>query len=171
MGEGDDCTDSVHGLVSDGQSISSSSVKTANNKMPVSSVFNDSEGLCRTTVCRCLVCRPHYPAQQMRFGSRVRASFFFSDTPPRLRGKTTYRDQAQQCLPQRQRKIGNYCLPATCFTNSDISACCFTSTSRARPPENLKYLSPARTQTFAMEKISSPRERRKWSLEPIRPLP
>ena len=50
MGEGDDCTDSVHGLVSDGQSISSSSVKTANNKMPVSSVFNDSEGLYRTTV-------------------------------------------------------------------------------------------------------------------------
>ena len=25
---------------------------------------------------RCLVCRPHYPAWQMRFGSRVRASFF-----------------------------------------------------------------------------------------------
>ena len=44
--------------------------------MPVSSVFNDSEGLYRTTVCRCLVCRPHYPARQMRFGSRVRASFF-----------------------------------------------------------------------------------------------
>ena len=39
------------------------------------------------------------------------------------------------------------------------------STSRARPPENLKYLSPARKQIFAMEKISSPRERlRKWSL-------
>ena len=38
----------------------SSSVKTANNKIPVSSVFNDSEGLYRTTVCRCLVHRPHY---------------------------------------------------------------------------------------------------------------
>ena len=37
--------------------------------------------------------------------------------------------------------------------------------SRARPPENRKYLSPARRQIFAMEKISSPRERwRKWSL-------
>ena len=45
--------------------------------MPVSSVFNDSEGLYRTTVCCCLVCRPHYSARQMRFGSRVRASFFF----------------------------------------------------------------------------------------------
>ena len=68
----------VHRLVSDGQSISNSSVKTANNKMPVSSVFNDSEGLYRTTVCRCLVCRPHYSAQQMRFWSRIRAHFFFS---------------------------------------------------------------------------------------------
>ena len=38
------------------------------------------------------------------------------------------------------------------------------SISRARPPENLKYQSPARSQIFAMEKISAPRERRrKWS--------
>ena len=42
--------------------------------MPVSSVFNDSEGLYRTTVC--LVRKPHYSARQMRFGSRVRAIFF-----------------------------------------------------------------------------------------------
>ena len=66
----------VQGLVSDGQSTSSSSVRTVNNKMPVSSFFNDSEGLYRTTVCRCLVCRPHYSSRQMRFGSRVRAIFF-----------------------------------------------------------------------------------------------
>ena len=68
----------VHRLVSDGQSICNSSVKTANNKMPVSSVFNDSEGLYRTTVCLCLVCRPHYSARQMRFWSRIRARFLFS---------------------------------------------------------------------------------------------
>ena len=89
----------VHRLVSDldGWSISSSSVKTANSKMPVASVFNDSEGLYRTTVCRCLVRGPHYSARQMRFWWRVRASFFFlryaTEIPwPRLRGKTTYRD-------------------------------------------------------------------------------
>ena len=70
MGEGA----TAHRLVLDGQSISSSSVQSANNKMPVSSVFNDSEGLYRTTVC--LVRKPHYSAQQMRFGSRVRAIFF-----------------------------------------------------------------------------------------------
>ena len=66
----------VHRLVSDGQSICNSSVKTANNKMPVSSVCNDSEGLYRTTVCRCLVCRPHYSARLMRFGSRCPSEFF-----------------------------------------------------------------------------------------------
>ena len=27
---------------------------------------------------------------------------------------------------------------ATCFTNGDISALCFTSVSRARPPKNRK---------------------------------
>ena len=36
----------------------------------MSSVFNDSEGLYRTTVCRWLVHRPHYSARLMRFGSR-----------------------------------------------------------------------------------------------------
>ena len=44
-------------------------MKTANNKILVSSVFNDSEGLYGTTVCRCLVRRPHYSAGPMRFGS------------------------------------------------------------------------------------------------------
>ena len=34
-------------------------MKTANNKIPVSSVFNDSEGLYGTNVCRYLVRRPH----------------------------------------------------------------------------------------------------------------
>ena len=43
-------------------------MKTANNKIPVSSVFNDSERLYGKTVCRCLVRRPHYSARLMRFG-------------------------------------------------------------------------------------------------------
>ena len=52
-----------------GWSISSSSVKTAINKIPVSSVFNKSERLYRTTVSCYLVRRPHYSARLMRFGS------------------------------------------------------------------------------------------------------
>ena len=50
-------------------------VKTANNKIPLSSIFNDSEGLHGTTVCRCLVRRPHYSARLMRFGSRGPSAF------------------------------------------------------------------------------------------------
>ena len=54
---------------------SSCPVKTVNNKIPVSSVFNDSEGLYGTTVCCCLVRRPHYFARLMRFGSRGPSEF------------------------------------------------------------------------------------------------
>ena len=57
-------------------------MKTANNKIPVSSVFHDSEGLYRTTVCRCLIHRPLYSARLMRFGSRG-PSEFFSQLPHR----------------------------------------------------------------------------------------
>ena len=82
----------VHMLVSDGKSISSFSVKTANNKIPVCSVFNDNEGLYRTTLCHCLVRRPHYSARLMRFGSRGPSEFATEMPWPRLRGKTPYRD-------------------------------------------------------------------------------
>ena len=58
-------------------------MKTANNKIPMSSVFNFSEGLYRPTVCRCLVHRPHYSARLMRFGSRGLSQFFSSDTLPK----------------------------------------------------------------------------------------
>ena len=81
---GEDAT--VHRLVSDGWSISSSSVKTANNKIPVSSVFNDSEGLYGTTVCCCLVRRPQ-SARLMLFGSRGPSEFATKMPGPRLRGK------------------------------------------------------------------------------------
>ena len=34
-----------------------------------------------------------------------------------------------------------------------IYACCFTSISRARPPDSCKYQSPAKSQIFSMEKL------------------
>ena len=49
-------------------------MKTAINKIPVSSVYNDKEGLYGTTVCRCLVRRPHYSARLMISVHVVRAS-------------------------------------------------------------------------------------------------
>ena len=50
-------------------------MKTANNKTPVSGVYNDSEGLYGTTVYRCLVRRPNYSARLMLFGSRGPSEF------------------------------------------------------------------------------------------------
>ena len=52
-------------------------MKTVNNKISVSSVFNGSEGLYGTTACQpfCLVRRPYYFARLMRFGSRGRSEF------------------------------------------------------------------------------------------------
>ena len=134
---GEDAT--VHRLVSDGWSISSSSVKTANNKIPVSSVFNDSEGLYGTTVCRCLVRRPHYSARLMRFGSRGLSWVRHRNALTEI----AWEDAAQglgMAMSTVATEINrNCCLSATYFTNSDISACCFTSVSRTRPPENRKY--------------------------------
>ena len=46
--------------------------------------MSSSEGLYRTTLCRCLVHRPHYSARLMLFGSCGPSEcFFFSDTPPK----------------------------------------------------------------------------------------
>ena len=53
-------------------------MKTANDKIPVFSIFNDKKGLYRTIVCRCLVHRPHYSppnAFRVTWSERV---FFFS---------------------------------------------------------------------------------------------
>ena len=57
-------------------------------KVPVSgtSVFNDSEGLYRTTVCRWLVRRPHHSARLMRFGSSGPREFATEMPWLRLRG-------------------------------------------------------------------------------------
>ena len=49
-------------------------MKTANNEIPVSSVYNDSEGLYGTTACLCLVRRPRYSVRLGFSGHVVRAS-------------------------------------------------------------------------------------------------
>ena len=51
-------------------------MKTANNKIPVYSVFNDSERLYRKTVSCFLDRRPHYSVRLMRFGSRRPSEVF-----------------------------------------------------------------------------------------------
>ena len=159
----------VQGLVSDGQSTSSSSVKTVNNKMPVSSFFNDSEGLYRTTVCRCLVCRPHYSSRQMRFGSRVQAIFFFSDTPPKYpkrdfvgrrrtgtRHGNVYRSirEKQGVVVYRQRVL-----------QTVASLRIVSLVLRGHDLLKISNINPQQEARFSLwKKNTSPRERRKWSL-------
>ena len=55
-------------------------------KIPVSSVFNDSGGLYRKTICRWLVRRPHYSVRLMRFGSRGPSEFATEMPWPKLLG-------------------------------------------------------------------------------------
>ena len=57
-------------------------MKTANNKIPVSSVFNDTEGLYRTTVCRTCPYASLFPAAnafRVTWSERV----FSSGMPPK----------------------------------------------------------------------------------------
>ena len=76
--------------------IYSSCVKTANNKISLSGLFNESEGLSTTTVCLCHVHRPHCSARLMRFGSHNPSELFSQirhrNALTRLRGKTPNMD-------------------------------------------------------------------------------
>ena len=130
--------------------------------------MSSSEGLYRTTVCRCLVHRPPYPLRLMRFESRGPSEFFFSqihhrrntltkidrDCVGRRRTGTRHGNVYRSVREKQGIVSGNCCLSATCFINSEISGFCFTSISRARPPEK-------KARFLVWKKISSPRERRK----------
>ena len=163
-----------HRLVSNGQSLSISSLKTANSKLkflcPVfSMIMKDCTEGCLPLPCPWASLFPAVNAFRVTWSERV----YFSNTPPKClhrnymgrRLKGTRHGNAHLIGRENQGIVtGNCCLSAPCFANSDISSCCFPSISRARPPKNRKVLSPARSQIFSMEKISSSRERRKWSL-------
>ena len=153
-GAGGDCTQAS-------QSVSSSSVKTANNKILVSGVFDDSEGLYGTTFCRCLVRKPHYSARLLRFGSRG-----LSELPPKClddrdcvvrRCTGTRHGNVYSSIREKKREllfIGNvsfkqwhlvcvlfhYCFEGTTSLKSQILIF------------NSWLLSPARSHTFAKEK-------------------
>ena len=113
--------------------------------------MSSSEGLYRTTVCRCLVHRPHYPSRLMRFESRGPSEFFFQichrrnaltkidrDCVGRRRTGTRLGNVYRSVREKQGIVTGSYCLSATCFTNSDLSGHCFTCIWRARPPEKKK---------------------------------
>ena len=139
---------SAHRLDSDGWSISSSSVKIANNKIPVSSVFNDSERLYRTTQfpvassAGLIVPRGYWVSGHVFRFFPIFFLRFATEMPwTRLRGKTPLIQELDMAMStvalEKNREllfIGN-----VFYKQWHISACCFTSISRARPLENRKY--------------------------------
>ena len=104
-------------------------MKTANNKIPVSSAKDCKERLSAVALSvGCIIPR------LKRFGSRG-VSEFSTDALTEI----AWEDALQGLGIMSTVAARKCCLSVTCFTNSDISACCFTSVSRARPPENRKY--------------------------------
>ena len=158
---GEDAT--VHRLVSDGWSISSYSVKTANKKIPVSSVFNDSEGLYGTTVCRCHVSKPHYSARLMGFGSRGPSEFApkCRDRDCVGRRRTGTRHGNVHCsVREKQRNVVYRQRVLQTVTSLLVVSLVF----REHDLRKIANIHPQQEgHIFAMEKISSPEmEPRSW---------
>ena len=111
-------------------------MKTADNKIPVSSVFNDSEGLYGTTVCRCLVRRPHYSARLMRFGSRGPSEFFSQIRHRNALTEIAWEDAAAS---EKNRELLHGIVVYRRRVLQTLTSLRVASILRARPPENLKY--------------------------------
>ena len=74
----------------------------------------------------------------MRFGSRGPSEFATETALTEIAWEDAVQGLGMAMSTVASEKNSEFCLSATCFTNGDISACCFTSVSRARPPENRK---------------------------------
>ena len=102
------------------------------------------EPYCGTiTEPRLPVHRPHYSARLMSFESRGPIEFF-----SQIRHRNAFTEFAWEYTEQglgmamstlASEKKRELLFTATCFTNSDISRCSFTSIPRERPPENRKF--------------------------------
>ena len=130
-------------------------MKTANNKIPVSSVFNDSEGLYGTTVCRCLVRKPQ-SARLMLFGSRGPSEFATKcldrDCVGRRRTGTKH-GNVYHSVREKQGIVVYWLY----FTHSDISACCFM-VFRGYDLLKIANINPQQEATLSLWKKLVPRE-------------
>ena len=136
----------------------------------VSVLNHDSEGLYRTTVCRCLVQRFHYSARLMRFASRGPSEFFFfSDTPPKcldrdcvVRRRTgTRRGNVYRSVREKQGIVvyRQSVLPTV------TSLCVVSLVFRGHDLLKITNIHPQQEARFSLcKKIGSSRERRKWNL-------
>ena len=97
----------------------------------------DSEGLYRTTVCRWLVHRPHYFARLIRFGSRGPSEFFSQISHRNSLTEIAWEDAVQ--------RLGGNVYHSVIEKQGFVAGIvvyrqlCFTSISKARPPEKRKF--------------------------------
>ena len=80
----------------------------------------------------------------MRFGSRCPSEFFSQqirhrNALPEIAWEDTVQGIGMAMSTVESEKKQGMLIIDKVFYNIDISACCFTSISRARPPENHKY--------------------------------
>ena len=146
-------------------------MKTANEKIPVSGVLNDSEGLDRTTVCRWLVHRPHYSARLMCFRSRGPSEFFSQIRHRNALTEIAWQDAVQglghnvySSVIEKQGTVVGIVVYRQRVLQTVTSLGVVSLVFRRRDLLKIANFNPSKKQIFAMEKISSPREWRKWSL-------
>ena len=121
-----------------GGDCTQASVKTATVKQFPCPVFliNDSEGPYRTTVCRCLVGRPHYSARLICFGSRGPSEFF---SQIRHRNALTEIAWEDAVASEKNRELLHGIVVYRRRVLQTVTSLRVASISRALPPENLKY--------------------------------
>ena len=114
-------------------------------KIPVSSVFNYSEGLYRTTICRWLVRRPNYSARLMRFGSRAPSEFFTQILHRNALTEIAWEDAVQglggnvyRSVIEKQGIVAGIVVYRQRVLQT-VTSLSFTSILKARPPENNKF--------------------------------
>ena len=90
----------------------------------------------------------------MRFGSRGPSKFF---SQIRHRNALTTIAWEDAVASEKNRELLHGIVVYRRRVLQTVTSLRVASISRAQPPENLKYLSPARSQIFAMEKLV-PRE-------------
>ena len=100
----------------------------------MSSVFNDSEGLYRTTACLCLIRRPHSSARLMRFGSRGPSDFF---SQIRHRNALTEIAWEDAVASEKNRELLQGIVVYRRRVLQRVTSLGVASISRARAPENL----------------------------------
>ena len=100
----------------------------------MSSVFNDSEGLYRTTACLCLIRRPHSSARLMRFGSRGPSDF---SSQIRHRNALTEIAWEDAVASEKNRELLQGIVVYRRRVLQRVTSLGVASISRARAPENL----------------------------------